>query len=119
MQYGRNDDMQMHAERMGRWFGDHPSLIHRNDGTVMVPSALSLQVVVSVPVNRMTDEHLERSIYGKSCYGKDKTLMRAAVADFCRDIEERFTHDTSHVIGFENLPRSRPWEDKHECNFEC
>merc|ERR1711974_126967 len=39
------------AQSLGRWFGDHPSLIEENEGMFWVPSAQNLSVVFLKRVN--------------------------------------------------------------------
>lgn len=58
------------AAVMGRWFGRHPSLFHRNEGKLWVPLADDLTVVREKIVREVTDEDVERIAYAMWCQNK-------------------------------------------------
>merc|ERR1712039_132329 len=58
------------ARKMGHWFGRHPSLIEANGGSIWVPFAENLTIVEHVPVNEVSDAHLERLAYSMWCLHK-------------------------------------------------
>ncbi|CAE7236103.1 unnamed protein product [Symbiodinium sp. CCMP2592] len=56
----------LYAGSLGHWFGDHPSLIWRNTGKFWVPTA-DLELRETKIVNQLSDEDLERIVYGYVC----------------------------------------------------
>jgi len=59
-----------HAARLGRWFGDTPTLIWRNTGKLWVPRDNTFEFVEERVVNQITDEELELILYGSACANK-------------------------------------------------
>eukprot|EP00439_Symbiodinium_sp_Y106_P051899 s2250_g6.t3 len=56
----------LYAGSLGHWFGDHPRLIWRNTGKSWVPTA-DLELRETKIVNQLSDEDLERIVYGYVC----------------------------------------------------
>eukprot|EP00929_Paragymnodinium_shiwhaense_P057128 TRINITY_DN28586_c0_g1_i6.p1 TRINITY_DN28586_c0_g1~~TRINITY_DN28586_c0_g1_i6.p1 ORF type:complete len:441 (+),score=49.43 TRINITY_DN28586_c0_g1_i6:443-1765(+) len=87
------------AASLGRWFGDTPHLIWRNEGNIWVPSATDLMMVEQVPVNEVTDEGMERIIFALWClYGRVFYYYQ----HFCDVYASRVPQIRAE--GFENLP---------------
>ncbi|CAE7243499.1 unnamed protein product, partial [Symbiodinium natans] len=81
---GGTAESLLYASSLGRWFGEHPSLIWRNTGKFWVPFGENLELQETKIVNQLNDEHLERIMYGYVCANKQIPRLVASCESYKR-----------------------------------